>query len=198
MKKYWNKKAFTLAEVLVTLTVVALAAVITLPVFRGGVDQKVTDGQKKTFKAKLKENLHAMQLAGDLAEGYDTTEDFIKAMQKHMHIAQTCKPEKLSDCFPSKVITEDKQVKYNVQNIRKASDLHKIYTEDSDVWGVVFADGTSAILAYDSDCYVKDKYDSSADLQKCFVMVYDTNGKNAPNIYGVDVFDKDNTGRMDE
>ena len=186
--KYKNISAFTLAEVLITIVIISLLALITLPILKGGVDNKVTDSQKKTFEQKLKENFHAMQSAGALSEGYDSTEDFINAMKKHMNISRTCSSNKLSECFAEKVITEEKEVKYNTKQMSTSDDISAGFSENSDLGGVVFADGTTAIIAHDSNCYIKDKYDSSIDATACIAMIYDINGKNAPNILGVDVF----------
>ncbi len=187
--KYKNISAFTLAEVLITIVIISLLALITLPILKGGVDSKVTDSQKKTFEQKLKENFHAMQSAGALSEGYDLTEDFINAMKKYMNISKSCKSNKLSECFAEKVITEEKEVKYNTKQMSTSKDISAGFTEESDLGGVVFADGTTAIIAHDPDCYIKDKYDSSIDATACIAMIYDVNGKNAPNIMGVDVFE---------
>lgn len=185
--KYKNISAFTLAEVLITIVIISLLALITLPILKGGVDSKVTDSQKKTFEQKLKENFHAMQSAGALSDGYDSTEDFINAMKKYMNINKSCKSNKLSECFAEKVITEEKEVKYNTKQMSTSKDISAGFTEESDLGGVVFADGTTAIIAHDPDCYIKDKYDSSIDATACIAMIYDINGKNAPNILGVDV-----------
>ena len=185
-KKIWG---FTLGEVLVTLTVISLVAVIVLPMLRTGVGTKVSEGQKNVFVNKFKKGLTLMQQNGGLAKGYDSTEEFIAEMQKYVAITSTCKAGKLSKCFTSKIKSGPKTVKYTVDNLSTSQDLGLEWKTPSSIVGVVFADKTNALITYNTNCLITNMLDTAGvDTTKCMAVIYDINGNENPNILGDDIF----------
>ena len=96
----------------------------------------------------------------------------------------------MAECFPN-VKTSKTVTKYNFQttNISKATDLGANPTKWADVElkGIVFSDGSSGIIGYRPGCSITGRFDASANLKECFCMMYDSNGKNGPNMLGMDI-----------
>ena len=183
-------RAFTLAEVLITLTIIALIAVVTYPVLKGSVGSKVSEGQISAMKNKLTKGFQSMKTSGDLAKDYQSTEEFVEAMQKHMSIARVCKDGKLSDCFASEIKKGARTVKYRTDDLTTTPDLGIEWPVMSSIVGVVFADKTTALVAYNTSCILTNIYDVSQlnEMTKCVAMIYDVNGTEKPNIIGDDIF----------
>ena len=71
---YKFKKAFTLAEVLITLAIVGVVAAMTIPTLVVKINDKVTENQNKVFQAKLIKALNLTKTAGLLNNTYTSTE----------------------------------------------------------------------------------------------------------------------------
>ena len=185
-----KKSAFTLAEVLITLGIIGVVAAITLPVLLSNVDQKVKAERVTNIKQKLSKVTDKMAVQSGLI-GYDSTDAFVKEMQRHMKIAKVCDNAHLDDCWPSKEVTLDDAGKsWEISKTKTAKNL-KIQKADGDDWsdtvGIVTADGTSMILSYNKGCtFDVDKEGlkgngSNSNSLNCLAGVFDWNGGKKPN-----------------
>ncbi len=91
------KAAFTLAEVLITLGIIGVVAAITMPVLLSNVNSKVKAERVLNIKQKLSKVTDKMAVQSGLM-GYDSTDAFVKEMQKHMKIAKVCDNAHLDNC----------------------------------------------------------------------------------------------------
>ncbi len=188
-----KKSAFTLAEVLITLGIIGVVAAITLPVLLSNVDQKVKAERVTNIKQKLSKVTDKMAVQSGLM-GYDSTDAFVKEMQRHMKIAKVCDNAHLADCWPSKEVTLDDAGKtWEISKTKTAKNL-KIQKADGDDWsdtvGIVTGDGTSMILSYNKGCTFDvdkeglksgDSKGSISNSLNCLAGVFDWNGGKKPN-----------------
>ena len=84
-----NKKAFTLAEVLITLAIIGIVAALTIPTLIQNYQERAWGTASQVFQRKLGEALRVMNVQGTLA-GYTTTEAFVNELSKHIKITRIC------------------------------------------------------------------------------------------------------------
>ena len=174
------KKAFTLAEVLITLGILGIVIAMTLPAL-------VTNYQKKQFSAQLKKAYSTFSQALMMTQEFNgpsdtwwtlepssTYEENLKYFElywkPYINVLQIC--EKMKDCG------------YKITGYASVADLknYKWYGPNNNVPGFIFGDGTYAyIRPYNGN--------STADNpQKLQLLSIDLNGPKNPNIIGIDVF----------
>ena len=188
-----KRVAFTLAEVLITLGIIGVVAAITLPVLLSNVDQKVKAERVTNIKQKLSKVTDKMAVQSGLI-GYDSTDAFVKEMQRHMKIAKVCDNAHLADCWPSKeVALDDAGKSWKISKTKTAKTL-KVAKADGDDWsdtvGIVTGDGTAMILSYNKGCTFDvdkeglksgDSKGSISNSLNCLAGVFDWNGGKKPN-----------------
>ncbi len=191
-----KKAAFTLAEVLITLGIIGVVAAITMPVLLSNVDKKVKAERVLNIKQKLSKVTDKMAVQSGLM-GYDSTDAFVKEMQKHMKIAKVCDNAHLDNCWPTKEVTlDDEGMTWEISKTKNAKTL-KVAKADGDDWsdtvGIVTADGTAMILSYNKGCtFDVDKTGlkgngAASNSLNCLAGVFDWNGGKKPNKLGQDI-----------
>ena len=90
-------KAFTLAEILITLGVIGVVAAVTMPALITNIQERVRKEQVRTVKYKLTKATDKMNSLGKIGH-YDTTLDFVNELKKHMSIAKICENNELDKC----------------------------------------------------------------------------------------------------
>ena len=191
-----TKKAFTLAEVLITITVIGVVAATTIPTLVQNYKDRQHKIQATNFQRKFGEALKIMDVQSNL-QGFASTEEFVKELEKHMKITNVC-ATKPSDCFENPVKLADGTV-FETSNIETSADLGRS-SYDTNVLGLQFADGVTALIAYnpkytnnDPTETVKYTYtqDGKLNLVKISTgvvsIVFDTTGSERPNQVGVDI-----------
>ncbi len=192
-----SKKAFTLAEVLITLGIIGVVAAMTIPTLVADYQDRSFNTAATVFQRKLGEALKVMNSQMTLA-GHNSTEDFVKELSKHIKVTKTCANDKLMDCFESEVLwgTGDATPEaVDMTTVTKAKNFGQKDWQESNVIGVQFADGTSALIAYNKDAK-QDPYSNqivnisgSSNGKKgsvelgttALAILYDTNGFKSPN-----------------
>lgn len=167
------KKAFTLAEVLITLGIIGVVAALTIP----NIIQKQTEKQtvvrvKKAYSTLL----NAYQLAkyeyGDPREDLDWSNannykrPFLERLMPYLNVAVDCK-NNIKLCYD--------------QDSRKGS--HKAQLEKT--WGV-FNESTASVLLKDGTLI--SIVQSGNPYTKHVSIMVDINGPKKPNAYGHDTF----------
>ena len=140
-----GKNAFTLAEVLITLAIIGVVAAMTIPTLVAEYNQKSWDTAATVFNRRLGEALAMMNTTSSLA-GYSTTADFVEELGKHIKITKTCTSDKLTDCFTSTITTTGDPVE--TKDLKASKNLYSTENYGTETIGVQFADGVSALIAY--------------------------------------------------
>ena len=190
------KKGFTLAEVLVTLAIIGVVAALTIPVLINKYNEKAWQTASRVFDRKIEEALKVMNTQKVLT-GYSTTQDFLNELSKNIKIIKICSKNNLTECFP-KTINGNEQVvdlanktfsdvSSNIDTVSliNAKQLgHNDWTTET--YGVLFANGVTALLAYNNGCNVN-PFANNENVKNCIAMIYDTSGFTSPNVYGKDI-----------
>jgi prepilin-type N-terminal cleavage/methylation domain-containing protein len=182
--KQINKKGFTLAEVLITLTIIGVVATITIPQLMSNVNQKALDESASLTLAKIREGTNRMKTQG-LIKPYATTSDFVDKFTQYVKAPRRCTTSDMDKCFAEKFYTNSGE-EVELSGLSTGADLgHDTYT--SPLIGLGLANGTSIVMAFDPDCAYVSPYSNTDDTTSCISMLYDVNGFGKPNKIGVDI-----------
>ena len=104
-----KKKAFTLAETLITMAVIGVVAAVTVPALLTNIQERVQKEQLRSAKYKLTLATDKMKSLGLLDARYNSansTKLFIDELQKHLKIMKRCDGTNtpLSACWPTSTI----------------------------------------------------------------------------------------------
>ena len=159
---------------------------------------------------RLGETLKVMNVNSNLA-GYNTTEDFVNELSKHIKITKTCFSDKLTDCFAETITTDGDPI--DTTKLKQAKNLNSTtdYRTNKDIRGINVAIKTGADVlvigqiptpvdcstdsAEDTLCGIynnRDKYGitsgwfySTSEVDETFVWsVYFKNGSVGNVVYG--------------
>ena len=194
---------FTMAEILLSLTIIGVVAAITLPSLTGNINERTWNTQRKALYARMSQ---AFPLLGSV-NGYADAETFITgALSKVLKINNICSGDKLADCgIPEKFITlagnnfsYSLPFKISELNAKMTSMSHSdaslgldILYSDTDTEAAAFetANGESILLFYFPKCQ-SDMGETTLHLVQpkiCVNMIYDLNSSKGPNTVGKDV-----------
>ena len=197
------RSAFTMAEILLSLTIIGVVAAITLPSLTGNINERTWNTQRKALYARMSQ---AFPLLGSV-NGYADAETFITgALSKVLKINNICSGDKLADCgIPEKFITlagnnfsYSLPFKISELNAKMTSMSHSdaslgldILYSDTDTEAAAFetANGESILLFYFPKCQ-SDMGETTLHLVQpkiCVNMIYDLNSSKGPNTVGKDV-----------
>ena len=193
MSKIKSKQGFTLAEVLITLGIIGVVAAMTIPTLITNYNQRAWDTGATVFNRKLGEALKVMNSQSALA-GYSTTAEFVAELGKHIKITNTCDSDKLTNCFTSEIATGADPI--DTSKLKAAKNLYSAEDYGTETIGVQFADGVSALIAYNPKA-TQDPYSNqivrvtgsgnSVGLgTDAISILYDVSGAKSPNSYGSD------------
>ena len=187
-------QGFTLAEVLITLGIIGVVAAMTIPTLVTNNQQRSMDTAANVFNTKLGEALKVMNSQSSLA-GFATTRDFVDELSKHIKIIKTCNSNELDICFASEFSTNDDTFK--VEELKQAKNLNKDGNYGTETIGAVFADGVTALIAYNPNA-TQDPFSNQVvgvtssgagkDLSiglgtDALAILYDVSGTSNPNTY---------------
>lgn len=176
-----KNKAFTLAEVLITLGIIGVVAALTLPSLIQKQNEKATVTALKKFYSTISQaymmakNEHGNISVWFVSTGLGLPENnqiLIDNLKPYLKITKECKGEK--GCFPaSKYYAIDGTLKSN-------------RNDDTVTYKIVTSDGMS-VAFYSYGNVARDIGEGL--MQKSFAAInVDLNGFKKPNIYGVDYF----------
>ena len=141
-------KAFTLAEVLVTLAVIGIVAAMTIPNLVQTYQSRAWETAATTFNRKLGEALKVMNTQETLA-GYSSTEAFVNELSKHLKITKTCDNKNLTACFDDKVMWGEDEV--DISELSTSADMGKKDWK-TNIVGFQMANGVTGLVAYNPSC----------------------------------------------
>lgn len=174
-----NKRAFTLAEVLITLAIIGIVAVIVIPTLISNQNEKTWKTSSEVFKNRLHEAMLIMNSQGVLA-GYSTTKDFVNELAKNMNTVKICQDDDLFSCFESEIMWQDKELDL------ASSETFASNERNTGLVGIQFANGTTALVEYNPKCK-QNPFSNQVDTESCISMLYDTSGFKLPNENGKDL-----------
>ena len=149
-----TRKGFTLAEVLITLGIIGVVAAMTIPTLTQNVNEKQLITATNNFNRKFGEALKIMNTQGTL-EGRRTTERFLNELAKVYKVAKICDNTELNQCFPKEITWGENEI-IDISELKTAKDM--VANEfngnnwNTDIMGVRFANGVSALIAYNPNC----------------------------------------------
>ena len=152
---------------------------------------------------KVTQAMEQMRAHGLLNQTYDSTEDFVKELQKYLKISKVCDKDHLTDCWPTEKVIDKGGNEFDVADAKTGENL-SLETTTNNV-GLLLADGASIILNYDNRSQGLDVGDEVRASRKSLPVgggktkdfaytttstnsidfVMDVNGKSKPNREGL-------------
>ncbi|MFI3299847.1 MAG: type II secretion system protein [Candidatus Gastranaerophilales bacterium] len=187
-----KNSGFTLAEVLITLGIIGVVSAMTLPSLVSNVQSTAMVRKKELFESRLEEAMNQMRFHEKLT-GYSTADKFVDEFEKYIKINERCDSSNLSNCFNVE-ISSNLDEYYVDTDLKTGSQIATGPREadfPSDNVSIIFADGVSAIINYDSTCEWLDPIEfglNRSEAKTCISMVYDMNGFKGSGIFGKDLY----------
>ena len=209
-------RGFTMAEILLSLTIIGVVAAITLPSLTGNINERTWNTQRKALYARFSQAIALMPALngyGTLTEGDSSTsavdtaaETFVTSgLAKVLKINNICDSEHLEDCgIPSKIIAMSGSIAFsetpktlvafnnmfNGSYIDSANNWSYEYSQlDTKAAAFETANGESILTYYNPQCKANMNEMTSyyAQSKICANFVYDLNGTKGPNTVGKDI-----------
>ena len=196
-----EKRAFTLAEVLITLGIIGVVAALTLPALLTNIQSKVRAERSRSVQYKFSlatEKMARLNLIGP----YDSTDAFVDELQKHLKISKRCNASNLRGCWPYDTVDLGDGKTWDISKTKTGKQFGMNTDDDNDYTsdnvGIVTADGTPMILSYNKKCKAIDSLEKlswtttdnkplSHPSASCVAAVYEINGTGKPNKLSNDV-----------
>jgi len=177
-------KAFTLAEVLVTLGILGVVSAMTIPTLVSNYQAKSLRVQWDTFHAKMIQVTRNMAVGNEFGP-FSQTFHFAEKLPKYVKTLKICNVANFEECFASEIVNGDETIE--VRDLWSSKSLGKDY--DTENIAVNFVDGVSAIMSYKPECKLTNPYawgpgDNPLD---CLSLLVDLNGFSKPNEVGKDI-----------
>ena len=209
--------AFTMAEILLSLTIIGVVAAITLPSLTGNINERTWNTQRKALYARFSQAIALMPSLngyGTLTEDESgsVTEDtaaetFVTAgLSKVLKINNICDYEHLADCgIPSKITAlngsnpysaysqglPETLVGFNPNFDFDGGDGHHSYSQtDTKIAAFETANGESIAVYYNPNCRDETGVMNNSHYVQpymCANFIYDLNGTKGPNTVGKDI-----------
>ncbi|MCM1010467.1 MAG: prepilin-type N-terminal cleavage/methylation domain-containing protein [Fusobacterium sp.] len=208
-------RGFTMAEILLSLTIIGVVAAITLPSLTGNINERTWNTQRKALYARFSQAIALMPALngfgsiGEDASGSITednvAETFITAgLSKVLKINNICDGEHLADCgVTSKIVPFSGTA---VDFPTKWSELNAKMVSASQPWGntsvpmsfsqidakaAAFetANGETVVVYYNKNCQsdMNETRQYMVNHKICANFIYDLNGTKGPNTVGKDI-----------
>ena len=180
-----RKPAFTLAEVLITLAIIGVVAVLTVPALIQNYNAKAWETAQKVFTNRLEVATRQMNTEEKLA-GYSNTMDFVNELKKYIKITRVCDNSNITKCFNKEVIWNEGEDPIDMSTIKNAASLGQD-DWDTDTVAVQFANGVNAIIAYNPNTTQEPFNNQFSATSASMAILYDVSGNKNPNTNGKDI-----------
>lgn len=178
------EKGFTLAEILISLAVIGIVAMLTIPALVKNYQDRAWSTASQVFERKLEEALKSMNTQETLA-GYSTTKDFVNEFSKHIKITKICNNDDLTSCFSDKVYWGADKEEIDISKIKNAKNFGQENWGTENI-GIQFSNGVNGIIAYNPAC-TQDPFNNQFTGIDCIALLYDISGFKLPNTYLADL-----------
>ena len=198
--------AFTMAEILLSLTIIGVVAAITLPSLTGNINERTWNTQRKALYARFSQAIALMPaLNGYGVDNPDTAaETFITAgLSKVLKINNICDAEHLKDCgIAEKWITlkaapinsipktlVELNDMFNGSFVETGGAIWRYSQIDTSAAAFETGNGESLVVYYNPKCAGSLNEANSYYVQPkmCANFIYDLNGTKGPNTIGKDM-----------
>ena len=177
------RAAFTLAEVLITLAIIGVVAVLTIPGLIKNHNEKAWSTAQSVFEKRLEVATKQMNTEEKLA-GYSSTMDFVNELKKYIKITKVCDNNELTKCFEKKIVNAS-GVEYNISELSSSQ-----FTKDNwgtETIGVQFANSVNALIAYNPNTKQEPFNNQFGASASSMAILYDVSGNKNPNTIGKDI-----------
>ncbi|MCM1010419.1 MAG: prepilin-type N-terminal cleavage/methylation domain-containing protein, partial [Fusobacterium sp.] len=203
---------FTMAEILLSLTIIGVVAAITLPSLTGNINERTWNTQRKALYARFSQAIALMPSLNGYGIGATQEETNSKAaetfvtsgLSKVLKINNVCDATHLSDCgMPAKITTLQANSLDFPTNL---SELNERFTSafvtssghsfippqmeiNTDAAAFETANGESVAVFYNPSCQadMNENVESYGQSKMCANFIYDLNGTKGPNTVGKDI-----------
>ena len=163
-----TKMAFTMAEILLSLTIIGVVAAITLPSLTGNINERTWNTQRKALYARFSQAIALMPSLngyGTITEdesgnitGDNVAETFVTAgLSKVLKINNICDNEHLTDCgIPDKIVTTD------ARTLEDFTESYNTLLKFNDMFNFVYSQTDSAGSVIYNDSYSFDDFNAAA------------------------------------
>ena len=195
------KKAFTLVEVIIALTIIGIVTVLTLPTLQVSVQDMIFRVRKKVLLARVSQAIPLL----DTLKDFHSAEDVLGKYRDLVRVHMICDGENFFGCGLPQVITATNGNMFRmpkswsqlnpklVDMFYEDAETGKIYSyhqEDFDSVAFFTDNGESINLFFNPVCTVFDQKENPSYFSAssvCINMIYDLNGANPPNTVGKDI-----------
>lgn len=182
------KKGFTLSEILMSLAVLGVIAMLTMPGLITNSSKKSLKAAQEIEKKHMIEAINTMRLKNDLSAS--TNEEFADKLQKYLKVSKRCTAANITQCFASSFQVTDGTV-IQTNTLTTGVKLGQS-NSTSPIAGMVLANGTTVILAFDPACNdTVDEFKGDDNLTTCLSILYDVNGFKGPNQFSAGPYAED-------
>ncbi len=203
--------AFTMAEILLSLTIIGVVAAITLPSLTGNINERTWNTQRKALYARFSQAIALMPALNGYGTVADDDENNVaevfvsNGLSKVLKINNVCSSENLKDCGLASQITDlnGSKIEFpaklgdlNSANISvdalegQAGNSHIVFNLlNSKAAAFETANGESIAVYYNPTCesYLQEPYYTYMQKKLCVNFIYDLNGIKGPNTVGKDI-----------
>ena len=190
-----RRRAFTLAEVLLTIGIIGVVAALTLPTIINETRDKEYAVARKKALASIGEAVRIISIHGDV-QSAKNAEDFVENyLKKHLQIAKTCGNNSLRDCGietgANKIISlagKKMTMPVKISELAAGMSSGDAIDPSSTSYGFVMGNGYAVNLFYNPSC-MSDNKDANhwGQDRVCVNAIYDMNGLKGPNKVGKDI-----------
>ena len=184
MIKNISTKAFTLAEVLITLAIIGIVAVLALPPLIKHYNDRAWSTAQSVFEKRLEVATRQMNTEEKLA-GYSSTMDFVNELKKYIKITRVCDNDNITKCFTNEVIANADEDPVDMSTIKDAECFGLDW--GTDTVAVQFANGVNAVIAYNPETTQEPYNNQFAATASSMAILYDVSGNKNPNTNGKDI-----------
>ncbi len=207
--------AFTMAEILLSLTIIGVVAAITLPSLTGNINERTWNTQRKALYARFSQAIalmpslngygtltEAVSASGETPakEAVDTAaETFVtEGLAKVLKINNICDSQHLADCgITNKLTTSNGSVisfptdwkELNTSMVSASYDVWSHSMINAKAAAFETQNGESVAVFYNPTCSSRPLGTNGYMVSPlvCVNFVYDLNGSKGPNTYGKDI-----------
>ena len=208
ISKKERKQAFTMAEILISLTIIGVIAAITLPSLRANINEKTWAAQRKALYSRMSQAIAMLSSLNGygLAQNNDGTPDYAtinekatmtfvtEGLNKVLKIENICDADNLKKCGIADKISTLKGNKIDFPT--KLSELNPLFLFNynpqkyinTNAVAFEMKSGGSLAVFYNPLCQA-DMGNSSyyVQIKMCANFIYDLNGIKGPNKIGKDI-----------
>ncbi|MCM1010837.1 MAG: type II secretion system GspH family protein, partial [Fusobacterium sp.] len=204
----YQRYGFTMAEILLSLTIIGVVSAITLPSLTGNINERTWNTQRKALYARFSQAIALMPSLNGYGTLDDTTdnaaETFITSgLSKVLKINNICDNDHIADCGIASKFTDftgsQKTIPTTVYGLNSKFNYNFNETDGTpngysqiDTKAVAFesANGESILTFYNPQCntgFETNPLKNFAQIKMCINFIYDLNGSKGPNTVGKDI-----------